>query len=349
MATRIHAAAPPTGIDAVTGPPKLGPPLPGTTPSPTAGLTGRAKFEALVNSMPFGKAAWGHDFNQWVLSLKPDPSDTEFNNILVWAQNNAKSHEAGTAKSLGGPPEQGGPKSRLSALNLPADIPNAEENKNRFSVPGNVPPPSDPGGGPPTGVAPKVNEIDDRAGRREAGKVTKWMQPTFKGAPIKPDEIYGAGEDDFLHKFRTEQGIQLTDNDKSLALRSGNYVYMGTEHNTQYNVDRDVFYYVDDADNALVDLGPATLSGYQAALKNPVTGKTDKVLDGLWKQAVLDASKYAARGQKVTVRELMDLYVAGQAGGAGGGGGGGAAKLEDIDYYRAMMQVLGDISGVGHA
>lgn len=324
MAQRQHPV--PTGIEAVTGPPKLGPPIPGTLPAPGAGLKGQQKFDALVNSMPFGFR--GHDFNSWLLTVKDDPTDPEFNAILQRAKEKAKSEEPAGTPSVAPAPEN------LNRFQKQGE----GENLNKFNVPSNVPAPKPEPAGP--GGVYRAHEKSEY--RKE------WQQPTFKGAPVNPDEYYGQGEDDFLKQFRTNEGIQLTGNDKALALRSGNYVYMGTEHSDEVNANRDVFFYVEDANNAIVDLGPKVLAEYQAKLKNPVTGKTDKDLDALWKQAVLDASKYAARGQKVTVRELMDLYVAASASGSSGGGGG-AAALEDIDYYRAMMQVLGDISGVGNA
>jgi len=365
--TSGSASAPPPAMPVVNPPVPLpgtpgftGPVAPGNIPNPLLGLTGKARWDALVqNERPlYGNAAmWSHDFNQWVLSLKDDPNDPAFNSILAWARSNAKRQEEGTATNVSGAPSHQyaretppGPAAPSGGSGAPG--PTGQSASGPYSVPS-------PADLKPTGPSKQQSKFEktvelpsDRA---------EWRKPTFKGRAIGTDEIYNqqGPQDPFLQGFLTENGVpvgnlsgQMSSDNSRAALQSGKYVYMGTETNSELGVKRDVYMYVDQAQAEGMHVESNVLASYQKALGLTVTGRMDPYLTSKWDEAVQMASRSAQAGDKMSVREWFDILmssVIAQKNGSGGGGGGGGAKMEEFDYYRAMMQVLGDISGVGNA
>jgi hypothetical protein len=79
----------------------------------------------------------------------------------------------------------------------------------------------------------------------------------------------------------------------------------------------------------------------------------------LWEWAVEVASISAANGQKLSPKDVFFAQLSAtmtklKASGTGGGGGSSGqwaqptgGDLAATDYYQAMMQVLGDTSGIG--
>lgn len=193
--------------------------------------------------------------------------------------------------------------------------------------------------------------------KREAAE---WGRPRFKGLPITAADLFGnplgatSGDPD-LDAFMSENGIVLNPYTANKAVMTGQYVYFGQEYNETLNTSRDVYMFTDQAKSSGVDpklLPPALISQYQKDMGLPVTGRVEGELKQLWDKAVDYAVDLIKTGQKISPKEVFTVWVQSlieqyKASGGRGGGGGGGARMETFDYYRAMMQVLGDISGVG--
>lgn len=346
-----------------------GPVLPGPNPLVPTVLRGRARFEAMVNQMGAGFASgvWGHDFNAWVMGLKEDPNDAEFNQVLAWAKSNAKRHEQGLQAAITNQKDKTAKQKKIDATT--------------WKVPDNLGDPSAVSGlgtGQVPGIGPSAQSasVNDALAEKAKGTPTKkqqqimkheweqeralWQQDTFKGRPMETGEAQEQAQDPWLMEWLKKEGIVLQGDNKTVALRSGEYVYMGGEYSAEYDATRGVYMYADDAKNAIATIDPGVIANWQKQLGIEATGKIDPDVSKFWDYAVAQASRYAATGSKVSVRDLMDIYVASAAAernrGGGGGGGGGAGGLEEdpedqaaVDYYRAMMAILGDISGVPNA
>lgn len=318
----------------LTGPtPLTGPSL---LPTDTA-KRGKARFEAEMSAAQgriFG-GAWSHDFNQWVLGLREDPEDPEYNAILAWAKSNAERKEKGLDASANNAGEKGTegfkiPDGILKKPTLTAVQPAA--------------------GGDKTPVF--------QGGFKSAESDAEFGKERFQGGTLqtqkRPDDDSPGNAE--LNKFRREKGLMLPPEDASRAKTSGEYVYMGTEQNPNGKAQRDLYMTEADAKAAIGAIPEAKVAAYQKMLGLPQTGKIDGDLMTLWNNAVVQAQVYAQNGKKVSVQELFDVRVNALAarlkarGGGGGGGGGGLQQdPEDMaaaDYYMAMMQILGDISGV---
>jgi hypothetical protein len=329
----------------------MGPLPPGVGPPVTLfGPRGRARFEDEANRQKaqntFTTGFWGKEFNEWVLSLREDPNDPEYNQVLQWAKRKAEA-----ALKARNPVQD-----RTRYGSKPLDVFRLTEDE-QVPEPGGKVFGRIPGRGGTPGPTQEIDDSEKRRERELRGDIRAAEQPVFKGRKITDDEIYeqhAVGQDAYLNQFLANEGITLSGETKSTALKSGQYVYMGKEVDPTTHAEHDVYMYGQDAEFALVDLGSTQIAAYQKALGLQETGKSDPDLQKLWNYAVDQARGYAARGQKVTVKELMDLYVASAAAEAakrasGGGGGGRSIPLEDFDYYRVMQQILGDISGVPDA
>jgi hypothetical protein len=194
-------------------------------------------------------------------------------------------------------------------------------------------------------------------------------EPIIKGAPVTVGQIFaeeeetggveyfpGPGEapgSPFLRQFAKLQGIDISRVGKEALTRTGDYVYAGTERD-EYGFERPVYIFFADAKASMARWGPDRIKGFQRQLGLPQTGMAEGDLKKLWDYAVEVAQEYAKAGMKVDVQFIFDTvfkqavaqYQASLRGGGGGGGGAGTEPLSEIDYYFAMMPVLGDISGV---
>lgn len=340
--------APPNASNAGQDPPPL--PLPGQPgftgpagPSQAPVLTGKARLDDLIVRMQyvFGMRAEDEknlsynndDFYRWVLTLQDDPMDPEYSRLVAAEKAHAREmlgDRAPSASGVAGPGPSGFSASGDRAkppVALPPD-PTVEGHRRRVE-----------------------NELYIQPELLES------KQTRFKGRQIDDSEIIDQGgvssnqQDQYLQQFLENEGIQLTGTHKLNALKTGNYVYAGKETDEHFGTQHDVYMYEQDAKFALVDLGPTQIAAYQKALGLPATGRTDPDVQKMWNYAVDQARAYAARGQKVTVKELMDIYVASAAAESAkrGSGGAGSTPLEDFDYYRIMQQILGDTSGVPNA
>jgi hypothetical protein len=333
------------------------------------GLYGAERWKMVYNSNP-GLFAGPLAYRQWLNSLQEDPSDPEYNALLQrekerfgkWMQ---VMFPSGVPSDWGPGPTM---EQKAAAPKLKDILAKWEQYSSQQKAESEGLDPGRPGataqsaGGPYQAPGGGVGEptLSDKQRERVQGEQDKretqrarylWSRPTFKGRPIGTDELYTQGgvQDPFLDQFLQDNGIQLSGDSRSKATRSGQYVLMGTEHNDELDADHDVYMFKDDANAASMRVDSNKLAKYQAGLGLTVTGKMDPQLLSLWYQAVEQAQLSAVAGVRMTVEEWFDLLATSaiaKRGGSGGGGGGGGSNLEATDYYRAMMQILGDISGV---
>lgn len=305
-------------------------------------LKGKARFDDMLNrNRPlFGSGIGGHDYNQWILSQPEDLSDPEYNQILLAAKAQAKRAEEGFGQEAANAPF--GTKIRKDAKRLKPPVT-----------------PADGGTGPAeAGLNVGPSLLADEEKRLEAER-HKVLTQVFKGVPTSEASLgTRQGTDPMLSRFMDINGKPLEGPQAEYAKRSGAFVYMGAKP-SGIGVYTDEYVYTDDAKAALVTLGADRIKAYQTTLGMDATGvpMPGDPLDDLWQAAVKQAQNFAISGIKMSVIELFEGYVRANAGrakrGGGGGGGGGGGFIgqnpEDvaaIDYYRAMMQILGDISGV---
>lgn len=345
-------------------------------------LRGRSRFEAEVNANKsmFMGGIWSADFNRWVLSLKEDLSDPEYSAVLGWAKTEARKKQEEIERGVAGvTPVEGFKVAEAMAGTLPAPgqgLPTPETMAGaavpvagpglRFpeNPPGspNVTIPATPGApakpGEPAKPGVKSDEQLQREQQTKLARAKRFESQTmFKGGPTDPfdDRTPAEMEEEFIrNNGETHEGAGA-----DYRKRSGAYVYVGTETDPETGAVRDVYVYAGDATAGLYALGPSEIKRYQAMTGAPQTGVPgpEDQLQAVWDYAVKTAQGYAQAGIKMSVREIFDNEMRNRqrayANRGGGGGGGGLGGLEEdpedraaVDYYRAMMQVLGDISGV---
>lgn len=342
-ATATAAPASPAAVE--SAPPALA----GVPPGPLvpSGLRGVERWRYVEKSSPGILSPL--DYREWLKSLPDDPGDPEYQaeldgarkRALVFNPNVAYDDFSGVSKM----------RKRGEGVGKMRQREGTGPDWSDADSPEGAPPPPPPPPVPGVATLSRFQSEEESREAREAKAVS--TRATFEGRPIGSDELYGpiGIRDPHLDAYLAENGIALSTTDKSLALRSGKYVYMGTEHNDQYNTDHDVYVYVEDAQAAGVNpnVVPADLiSSYQTQLGLPITGKLDQYLTQEWDRAVAMAQRYAQTGVKMSVIDLFKINVSSAIArkNSSGSGGGGAAPMEEFDYYRAMMQILGDISGV---
>lgn len=352
----------PSSVDTLPGVGGAPPPPPGVVPPgnpfapPTLppGLRGKAKWDAIQQSKP-GLFSGPMAYREWLRTLPDDHSDPEYQSLLDTARKQALLDDPFSAARDSNDPNA----PKLSGAIDAARAFSGKEDPNKPSAygPMGTGPTMQSAGGPlkpPGEEAKPLTPEDEKKLIREREKLKHTAsQPVFRGRDVGTDELYqpAGPQDPYLQGFLSENGIILPGNDRNKALRSGEYVYMGTESNAELGTTRDVYMYVKDAHAQAVKVDGAVISKYQTELGLEVTGKMDGYLTQQWDWAVQMAQRSAVAGDKMSVREWFDIRIQSaiaqkKAGGSGGGGGGGAQDLEEFDYYRGMMQILGDISGV---
>lgn len=335
-------APPPPG--GVTLPPGYAGPV---LPAPGGGMRGALRFEAEQNMMSKLKPGT-QKYREWILSLKEDPTDPEYTRLVRQAKADLLKTRITGPGGVTGDQTAGSP---AASADQPA-FPNTG-GKSAISVARDKGKSDDSEGDIDkilSDAAAPTEEDEIKQQKDWRRKADNYKTPVFRGRPVGSDDLYSPddAQDPFVDDWLTEQGIKLDANSRRKALRSGQYVYMGQEYNPELGVYRDVYVYKDDAGAASQSLDPSVLSGYQKELGLQVTGRMDPYLQPIWEEAVKFAQDSARNGQKISVREWFDLFVQSAiAKKKAGASGGGAANPEEFDYYRGMMQVLGDISGVG--
>lgn len=198
--------------------------------------------------------------------------------------------------------------------------------------------------------------------------------PIIKGNIVSSDQILAAetegqdplqikneqGELDkesiWLKAFLEDRGLYLTEGTREALANTGEFVYIGNDKTTfqdtvqekgGYENNRPVYLLADNAKAMVATLSQEKIKEYQARLGNPETGILDNDIIGIWDDAVEQAQRYAMSGRRVELQFIFESLIEQKAAEkSASGGGGGRTPLNDIDYYFAMMQVLGDISGV---
>jgi hypothetical protein len=206
------------------------------------------------------------------------------------------------------------------------------------------------------GMRPEDAAATDEFKRQNKGK------PIIRGLPVDAGTVLGesstasgdaggSGLSEWIRQWATKQGLDVTYEDAQEASATGNFVYVGQEEDKRGGPGymRDVYVYKDDAASGVANMSVEDIASYQSQLGLEVIGIVDPKLQALWEKAVEIGTQYARAGKKVELKFIFDTLVASAVAGGGlgsGGGGGGGSTKADTDYYFAMMQVLGDISGV---
>lgn len=326
------------------------PATPGKDPVP--GPRGKDRFNKLLESAPAG---WGggntEAYAQWLWSVPDDPTDPEFSQLL---------HERQRQLSAGGypAPQQG-------AIHYQGSASSSGFQGDRST--------SDAAGRANRQAAAdqKIAGIErgdiGKTRKREAADQDQYRQqtsaPIITGMPVDAQQILSDAAavggapvgipSAWLKDFTKDWDLGLEGDYAGAAAKSGDYVYVGqaNDPNGGPNFKRDKYVYKDDAKASVTGMDPARVKAVQAKLGLPQTGLVDPTIAAIWDDSVEMAGRYARNGQKVTLDFIFDTLVSAQAAGRSGGGGGnglekGAVDQAGVDYYMAMMQVLGDISGV---
>lgn len=279
-------------------------------------VVGKNRFDMMLGKAPFDKGS--EFYEKWVLGLPEDPVDVEYTRLLRALKDKIRADQV----------------RRQEKETQPALIKSERDARQMADR--------------------------ERAHRGSMGDV-----PIIKGMPVGPDAVFGDQETGdpqlsaWLQQFVKSTGLDLSVDQSSVAAKSGMYVYVGQEDDPEGGVGfrRDVFVYEEDAKSMLTAVDPEKLKGYQKRLGLEEHGLADPILQGYWDDAVQMAQLYARQGKKVDLQFIFDQLINAveakqrRSGGRGGGGGGIAGMSEEertYDLYFAMMQVLGDISGVGN-
>lgn len=317
------------------------------------GMTGKQRWDWVATQAPSGMVPQGHDWDSWLQSLPEDPNDLEYTRLLRQAKANAASRERLRA-------EQGSVSADLPQISS-GDKGDGKVTPMITGIPGRGPkPPPEPAGGPGSPGTKKLDLEEQAQHRRESAGA-----PIIQGLPVsvgdvglKDPENPGAAPDPYVEQWVKDKNLELDKQSAQVAARSGMWVYTGETADPSGGkfYTRSMYVYVDDAEAQIAQFSTAEIKKYQKALGQPETGVLTPALQGKWHDAVQAGQMYARNGKKVELKFIFEQLIASDAmakAGRGGGGGGGAfgnesgADMVGADYYQAMMQVLGDISGVG--
>lgn len=307
-------------------------------------LRGRARLQDLItrNKGYHGKGVWSKEFNQWILAQATDSLDEEYTRALSQTQETARRIERGDKVD----------RARLPWLDQAAQPkrtrPDAatDEEQLRAEKPKS-----------PLQAKPLTEE---QQLREEKAYGAKWTQNSvFYGNPMTERSAWSGKDDTELAKWMAREGKELGGNQAQFARTSGAFAYMGPSPASSVNeVGRrnETWMYTTTANGGLVVQGKDKVKAYQKRWGEPETGIPSDQMQNLWEKAVQHSQLYAQANIKVSVQEIFDSWLA-QAEAdraakkaAGGGRSSGleesAVDMAAVDYYRGMMQVLGDISGV---
>jgi len=355
-----------------TNPPPPGPPLPFVGPitgdkGNTPGLRGTDRFRYVMSSAPPGMTGEGtSDRDEWILSIPDDPTDPEFSKMLADAKVGAaarnrersyeRTHGGKHMPSLADPNVKGPTVLGVGALTAKGRV--ELQNPKPGPDPGSQPTLNGP---PPTGPNQKQKnaKLDEQEAKRH--RFLYDGRPVIQGVPATAESILGQAEENpggapspFLEQFARDQEINLNPDYTRAAVKTGDYVYVGERDDPGggKGYTRAVYVYAKDAQAQIAKMPPDQIKKYQAKMGLPQTGLVDPELQQAWDYAVEVGRGYARAGMKVELKFIFETLLGSGSLSKGGGGGGGRfagetpEDMAGVDYYQAMMQVLGDISGV---
>jgi hypothetical protein len=283
------------------------------------GLTGKARFDFVMSrALPDEDSQ-----DKFVLTLVEDPNDVEYTRLLRQAKAEARHRQELAMRPQGD---------------------------------------SQPVVGSQAQAKRAAKEIDAKADRPLHGYYEK--EPVIKGMPVSAEGIFAEAAEaeaaaagkkveqssPWLAQFAKSKAIQISRPYAEALAKTHDYVFAGTTKD-RFGFVRPTWMFKDDAKASITAMPQAKIKAYQKKLDLPQSGLVDPDLQNLWDYAVAMAQNYNLAGQRVDLEYIFETLVNAQAAanaakGRGGGGGAGAEPLTDVDYYFAMMQVLGDISGV---
>lgn len=361
---------PTTGnIKSADGTPFMGPvDKTGTTSS--LGLLGKTRFDYVMGQAGRGAplTANGPDYDTWVLSLPEDPNDIAYTQLLRQAKQAALARQRVRAQVSAGEKQwkitgkPATPEEVKAAQQQAQQAGQAGQPSTPWASWTGAPPPVDP---PVSGLNKSQTEKQKRADeaaykQAQSGKAMVFGMPidaTAPGVGIGGPAAPGTPKDPYVERWLQGEELNTDARNTQFVTSSGQWVYTGEQQdpNGPAGFTRPSYTYYEDAESMITGLPVGQIKAYQHKLGLPETGVVGVDLQGLWHDAVVQAQKYAMQGQKVTLQFIFDSVVADAIAKRGAVGGGGGSQWADetpedlagADYYMAMMQVLGDISGVG--
>jgi hypothetical protein len=345
---------------------------PGVTPSgvtPTATLNpglqafvdqnnqpkGQARFYALMSNGLGNPNSTQHD--EWLLQQQNDPSDPEFNLMLVGAK--AQASERQQLRSSFGPgidtnveaAIERGEKPKPPEPSQPgvADKRVAFENANRGK---------NPVGGKQTAdvnatLAQKTSVADKRVANENTTRGKVPGEPTGQvivGLDGKPIQSPTPSTNPTQSKDLAQSPKAGTPADIGKQVQAGGYVYIGTDPGasgvgaqgrTALNTDK--YMKIDDAKDAIGGFGPDQLKAFQKMMGLPETGLPDAKTFTAWSNVVDTAERLTRNGIHMDPMSIAVAFVknggGGSGGGGGGGGGAGAAKFKMSDVQSLLTSV----------
>lgn len=311
------------------------------------GMKGKQRWDWVSTQAPSGMQPLGHDWDSWVQSLPEDPLDIEYSQLLRNAKQNAASRERLRSQQGDKPIEQlTGP--------MGATQPRITGKSGQGVITGKAAPVLGSLPGAPKNKPDPQEELQHRLENKGI--------PLVQGLPVTENDVLGdpknpgAAPDPHVQQWIEGKNLQLDNQSAQIAARSGKWVYTGEVADPAggRNFKRSMYVYLDDAEAQIASYSAGEIKSFQKRLGQPETGVLTSELQQDWHKAVLAGSAYAQAGQKVELKFIFEMLIRSKemAKAAGGGGGGrfgneSGADMVGADYYQAMMQVLGDISGVG--
>lgn len=197
---------------------------------------------------------------------------------------------------------------------------------------------------------------------RRQHKEVKGQAAMLKGMPVSETDIFGdpanpgAAPDPYVEKWVRDAELGLDPTSSAVATKSGNWIYVGdvADEAGGPGYTRPQYVFFEEAKSGLAGMSTDQIKAYQKQLGVPESGIASGELQTIWDNAVEQGQKYAQQGKRVELRLIFESMLADRIAAKSGGGGGQYADETPQDmagavYYQAMMQILGDTSGVDSA
>lgn len=280
-------------------------------------VTGKAKLDEQVRNRPvYAGDIDSHDYDQWVLSLRADTPDQQYNEALRQEQQAAKQREdKRTADYQAAHPEPLAPGER-AALNMQNQATANAKGSKANAIADKRAKYEDATRGKPQNTVNQVIGLDGNpaspAGKSAPGAFGQAASQVAGGLAGAPAGSLGDVRDG-EHVFIGPGGI---------GADTGKAALGNTLHNSKQFMSKD------DAYNIPATWSPNAVAGFQKLTGLRVTGYVDQKTLAAWKDVVDTAAVLTAAGRDVDMRviavaEAQSKGHGGYSGSGGGGGGGG--------------------------
>lgn len=363
------------------------PGIPSTSPTPGISSPNLTDLVAqAVNNNPQGQARYyallanatgtpnSQQYDDWLLKQQNDPSDPEFNLMLVGAK--AKAQERQTLRGLWDTDlsptveaaiERGeSPKPPQPKEGLAPNEKSALATANQIAVKKNLTPEARGEVKQLKTDQANANIAEKRAANEDAtrGKVAGGYQQIIIGPDGQPIQSPAGNAPTPSQSGALSGAPTVSPQDVGKKIQQGGYVWWGSGQSPalppshkpgevpaggpqgRTNYDTDAYMSTDDAKNDIARWDPGQIKAYQKLMNLPQTGLPDAKTFAAWSAVIDTAERLTIAGKKVDPMTIALTYAKnGGAGGGGGGGGGGGSGFKMSDVQALLTSVMQNEAG----